>query len=131
MARNYFLESEIGKTFTIAVTTYSAGHLLKRLPVAYDPSCRTVTTKKLQYSSTSITQCSSIFDARQYFRASINIVRLKVRHQNKHTTAVLLNLFDVMDHFSPRLCFGAHFMKNLFQNNDLFQEESCYKTKKC
>ena len=44
---------------------------------------------------------------------------------------VLLNLFDVMDHFSPRLCFGAHFMKNLFQNNHLFQEESCYKTKEC
>ena len=30
---------------------------------------------------------------------------------------VLLNLFDVMDHLSPRLCFGAHFIKNLFQNN--------------
>ena len=42
---------------------------------------------------------------------------------------MLLNLFDVMDHFSPRLCFGAHFVKNLFQNNPLFQEESCYKTK--
>ena len=33
---------------------------------------------------------------------------------------VLFNLFDAMDHFSPRLCFGAHFMKNLFQNNHLF-----------
>ena len=41
----------------------------------------------------------------------------------------LLNLFDVMDHFSPRPCFGARFIKNFFQNNHLFQEESCNKTK--
>ena len=29
-------------------------------------------------------------------------------------SAAVLNLFDVMDHFSLRLCFGAHFMKKLF-----------------
>jgi len=30
---------------------------------------------------------------------------------------VLLNLFDVAAHFSPRLWFWAHFTKNLFQNS--------------
>ena len=33
------------------------------------------------------------------------------------TTAVLLNLFDVAAHFSPRLWFWTHFTKNLFQNS--------------
>jgi len=33
------------------------------------------------------------------------------------TTAMLLNLFDVAAHFSPRLWFWAHFTKNLFQNS--------------
>jgi len=31
--------------------------------------------------------------------------------------AVLLNLFDVAAHFSPRLWFWAHFTKKLFQNS--------------
>ena len=31
--------------------------------------------------------------------------------------AVVLNLFDVEAHFSPRLWFWAHFTKNLFQNS--------------
>ena len=30
---------------------------------------------------------------------------------------MLLNLFDVAAHFSPRLWFWAHFTKNLFQNS--------------
>jgi len=31
--------------------------------------------------------------------------------------SVLLNLFDVAAHFSPRLWFWAHFTKDLFQNS--------------
>ena len=33
------------------------------------------------------------------------------------SSSVLLNLFDVAAHFSPRLWFWAHFTKNLFQNS--------------